>query len=129
MYNFLTFKVLKNGNLRISLDSGNKRNLKELLNNDKLGSDQKFVMATEQYWTNGWGVYNADQLGQMTECLVISESDDIDDDGNPSVYGKTWTNNHNYQVINPLQEILEKGYVDFLFWQQIEYPEITEEEN
>jgi hypothetical protein len=73
---------------------------------------------TESYWTNGWGVHTADQLNQMSECLVISEDSTTEDDGSITLNGKAWTNNNNYMIVSPLDSILENGYVDFELWDE-----------
>jgi len=80
-------------------------------------SDMAFMEMSESYSCNGWGVFTADQLGQMSECLVIAEDSTIEDDGSFSFFGKVWTNIHNYQIENPLDLILENGHVDFYLWE------------
>ena len=79
-------------------------------------SDIAFMQLTESYSCNGWGIFTADTLGQMSECLVISEDLTIEDDGSYTLNGRAWTNIHNYQIVNPLDSIVENGYVDFLLW-------------
>lgn len=114
----LDFKILENGNLRISIFKGCKREFKRFMKeNTHLGGDQRFMNATENYWTNGWGVHGAGELNQLSNCLVISQESFIEDDGSITLHGKSWTNIHNYMFIDPLQEILEKGYIDFYQWE------------
>ena len=115
----MTIKFVKMDNnvLRIKFD-GNKLDKEELQNNrDKYGSDRAFLDITEPYWTNGWGVNTADQLNQMSECFVISEESTSEDDGSITLYGKSWSNIHNYQIIDPIDELCEKGYYDFYLWE------------
>lgn len=81
-------------------------------------SDMAFMQLTESYSCNGWGVFTADQLGQMSECLVIAKESTIEEDGSYTLNGKTWTNIHNYQIVSPLYCILEDGYFDFYLWEE-----------
>jgi hypothetical protein len=80
-------------------------------------SDMAFFEMTEAYSTNGWGVFTADQLGQLSECLVVAEESTVEGDGSFSLSGKAWTNIDNYQIENPLDLILENGHVDFYLWE------------
>lgn len=116
----IEFIKRKNGNLRIKWVGNGDRNTKNEIREklSKYGSDTVFSDLTEGYWANGWGVHLAGgQLGQMSDCLVIVEDSSIEDDGSLTLAGKAWTNIHNYMVTCPVTEILEKGYIDFVFWQ------------
>lgn len=81
-------------------------------------SDMAFMELTESYSGNGWGVFTADQLGQMSECLVIAQESAIEEDGSYTLNGKAWTNINDYQLVSPLYCILENGYYDFELWQE-----------
>lgn len=116
----LKFTELENGNLRISLEDG--YSPADLLDEvgDDIDSDFAFIELTEFYWANGWGVHRADDLGQLSECLVISKEAEIENDGSITLSGKAWSNVHNYMIVSHLREIVEKGYYDFLFWQEFQ---------
>lgn len=86
-------------------------------------SDQCFIEMTESYWVNGWGVFTADEIFQMSECLVIAEEFYTEDDGSKTLCGKVWTNIHNYMIVNPLDAILEDGHYDFILWEKFKTPE------
>ena len=98
---------------------GNKLDKKEIREKrDKYGIDSAFINATEGYWTNGWGVLRAgDDLGQMSDCLVIAEGKTTEEDGSKTIYGKTWSNFNTYMYVDEVEELLTTGYVDFVFWQ------------
>jgi len=118
----LKLEKIDNGVLRISLPKTNdekvdkeiKEEILELL--EKNGSDDTFWELTEHYWTNGWGVCMADDLGQMSECLVVAEEMYHEDDGSLTLNGRVWSNIHNYQIACPIKTILSDGYVDFYIW-------------
>ena len=75
-------------------------------------SDMAFMILTESYSCNGWLITTADKLGHLSECLLISNDFEMDDDGNYST-DKFWTNIHDYQINNPLDCILNDGHYDF----------------
>lgn len=120
----LKFEILEDGKiLRVSAENHEdflaflKEHEDDALDSFQPNSDMAFRELTESYWCNGWGVYTADELEQMSECLVICEDSTIDDDGNPVLNGRSWTNIHNYQIVNPIEQIKEFGYIDFLIWE------------
>ena len=77
-------------------------------------TDQAFMTLCESYSCNGWGIFTADTLGQMSECLVIAQESTVEEDGSYTLNGKVWTNIHNYQIVNPLDSIVESGHVGLL---------------
>lgn len=125
----LKFEILDNGNLRISPENAAdfaefiKEHEDDALTSFNPNSDMAFMELTEEYSSNGWGVFTADTLGQMTECLVVCQESTIENDGSFTLFGKAWTNIHNYQIVSPLYVILEDGYIDFYLWENFETPE------
>lgn len=81
-------------------------------------SDQAFFELTGDYSGDGWGVLNADELGQMTQCLVICQELYNEEDGSKTLHGKAWTNINDYQIVSPLYVIAENGYYDFYLWEE-----------
>jgi hypothetical protein len=111
----IEFKELENGDLRLSLIDSQRENLEDVVNNDKLGDFGKLFKATESYWTNGWGVTSADQLHQLSEAPVIVEDLSVEDDGSITLYGKAWFQG-DYMIKSAVETILEKGYIDFTYF-------------
>lgn len=125
MTNPVTFTILENGNLRISLNVGMEKDLREILDRE-LGDFGALLDATEQYWTNGWGVHSASQLGQLSDAPVICEDSTVEDDGSITLNGRSWYYLP-YMVFSPLEKIWENGYVDFQYWHTFEsYMEAVE---
>lgn len=123
----LTFEILEDGRvLRVKAENPSdfaefiKDHGDDCLTSFNPNSDKAFIDLTESYWVNGWGVLNAEDLGQMTQCLVIAREMITEDDGSHTLHGKAWTNIHNYQIVNPLDQILENGYYDFYLWDEFE---------
>ena len=122
----LSFEIRDNGNtLRVTADDPIEfaeyiqEHEDDALTSYSPNTDQAFQEMTESYWTNGWGVHTADELGQMSECLVISEESYPEEDGSITLNGKVWTNIRDYQIVNPLDSILENGYYDFDLWEDM----------
>lgn len=119
----LHFEIIENG-AKLRVTPENMEDFKQFIvdhEDDCLTSfnpntDQAFMELTESYWTNGWGVFTADNLGQLSECLVIAEEATIEDDGSHTLYKRAYYNG-DYMIINPLDQILEKGYYDFDLWE------------
>lgn len=80
-------------------------------------SDMAFMELSEWYACNGWTVLTADQLGQMSECLVICEDATLEDDESYTINGRVWTNIYDYEIVSPLYCILENGHYDFDLWE------------
>jgi len=119
------FEILNDGKVLRVYFSGNDEDRKELsgtFQENFLDTDMIFREITESYWTNGWGVHTADELGQMSECLVIAEDSTVEDDGSITLSGKVWTNIHNYQIASPIDQILW-SHCDFLLWEDFKTPE------
>lgn len=119
----LKFEIIDNGRvLRVTAENQAdflqfiKDHEEDMLTSYTPNSDQAFIELTESYWCNGWHVCNADDLGQMSQCLVICEDSTIEDNESVTLRGRAWTNIHNYQIVNPLDSIVENGYIDFLLW-------------
>ncbi len=129
MSEHLKFEILDNGNLRVSAQ--NPADFAEWIRDHEddavtsftPNSDMAFMALSEQYSCNGWGVFTADTLGQMSECLVICDDSTTEEDGSITLSGKAWTNIHDYQIVSPLYVILENGYYDFYLWENFETPE------
>lgn len=132
----LHFEIINDGNaLRVSAE--NPEEFKQFIQDhedDALtsftpNSNQAFMELTESYSNTGWGIVTADRLGQLSECLVIAEEILLEDDGSYTLYGRSWTNIDDYQIVNPLDQILENGYYDFQLWANFESAENFKVEN
>lgn len=116
----IKFTELQNGNLRLTLSEDGTKYYDEAVqiiqNNSAISA---LLTLTEYYWTNGWGVLEADELHQMSQAPVIVQDYTIEDDGSRTLYGKAWYY-PNYMILNPLEEILKEGYVDFTLWEDFQ---------
>ena len=113
----LEFTELENGKLRITCKKGYKRELRQY--HKQHGEINTFLEYTEHYWANGWGVFpDADVLYQMTNAPVISKDATSEDDGSNTLNGPAWWY-PNYMITDFIQEILDHGFVDFEFWENM----------
>ena len=119
----LKFEVIEDGRvLRVSAENPAEflqyieEHKDDALTSFQPNTDQAFMELTESYSCNGWGIFTADTLGQLSECLVIAEDSTFEDDGSYTLNGRAWTNIHNYQIVNPFDSIVENGHIDFLLW-------------
>ena len=103
--------------LRVSLvaDEQEKQEIRDGM--DERGSIAAFFDLTESYWSNGWGVLTADTILQLSECFIIAKECTTEDDGSMTLYGKAWTNIHNYMIVNEITELLDNGHYDFYLWE------------
>lgn len=115
----LDFIILKNGNLRLEFvgDKCDKEDLK--VENEIGGSDHALRFASERQLCNGWGLHDADELGQLSTAPVIAEDSIIEDDGTVTLNGRAWYHPE-YMITNPIQQILDNGEVDFQFWMEFD---------
>ena len=113
----LTFKELKNGKLRISYLKGHKKELREYHNEH--GEIDTMMEETESYWTNGWGVFTGDQLGQLTEAPIIAKESYFEEDSSHTLNGPAWWY-PDYQVTDFIEVILDKGFIDFDLWEKMD---------
>lgn len=109
-------EILKNGNLKLSLDDA-ENDSAEL---QEMSSEKDTVSilceGMEHYSCNG--SYTPFDAGQgnpfvgLTNAPCIAESLDYDDEGTATIEGKLWYY-ADYQFTDPIQEILERGFVIF----------------
>jgi hypothetical protein len=121
----ITFTKLDNGKLRLTASKGYKRELRQRYI-DRGGSDT-FEDGTESYWTNGWGIFSADLLGQLSSAPIIVEDLTINDDNSRTLNGNAWWY-PDYQILDPVEEILKHKYVDFDLWDtfdNVTFPSIS----
>jgi len=115
-----SFKVLENNDLRISIDANDLELADEVRDFREKNCEQGTLLEyTESYWTNGWGVHTADELGQLSECEVIAEESLSEDDGSILVHGRIWYH-PNYMIESIIDTILDKGHIDLPLLEVIE---------
>lgn len=107
--------ILPNRNLKISASPEDIEDACSTRNPDALTDLEILTCLLEPCWTNGeYYVFDASQLGHMTEAPLIAEDASCDDDGEWTVYGRVWWF-PNYCVENCMETLREKGEVIFTY--------------
>jgi len=111
--------VLENRKLRLKWD-GDEDDRHEILDyEDANGSQSALCEILEDYLCNGWSLFDADQLLQLSSAPVLCNDASLEDNGDITLYGQGWYLG-SYMVINPIDEILDEGFIDFDFWQDFD---------
>ena len=118
-YPLVNLVKLPNGDLRIELrtDIDAKAEVQEIIEevkNDKhdRGYDAALHEVLEYDTCNGWTFDTLDRLGALSEAPFLSEECGLGDNGQYENVGKIYYYN-NYMLYDPLEEILNEGYVIF----------------
>jgi hypothetical protein len=61
---------------------------------------------------NGWSMLRPEDVGALTEAPILTEDLDTDDEGHVRHVGVVYWYSQ-YQVLDPVAQLLENGYVDF----------------
>lgn len=102
-----SYKILPNGNLCITLND------KSALDDIELDdyTDNTFLDLIEDCWCNGLSIVNPDDVGALTDSIILSD-DSLDDDDEYPVDTTFWWY-PNYQVKAPIEDLRENGCVIF----------------
>jgi len=107
--------VLPNRNLKISASPEDIEDACSTRNPDALTDLEILTCLLEPCWTNGeYYVFDASQLGHMTEAPLIADSADLDGDGTWTTQGPVWWF-PNYCVENCMDTLRDCGEVVFTF--------------
>ena len=101
--------IAENGNLIISCEAEDKPEIMEFY--DEHSEMATILEFTEHYWTNGWGVHSADELGNLSEAPLFAEESTIEDDGSIVLGNRVWYH-PNYQIESLVEIVLEKGFIE-----------------
>lgn len=109
---YVEFDTQANGNLRITLISESREDVQEIASLRELTADGKLHEVIEWQLANGWTLVPAEDIGALTEAPILSEDIDYDDHGNVQHVGVVYWYPE-YEVKDPVAQLLENGFVDF----------------
>lgn len=118
----INLTILENGNLRVSIDAEYENAAKGLADIvSKNSADAAWAQIFEEAGLigNGWGVCGGDDLGCLTEApFILLNPLPPELPSCEPIAMLDWTYEQawwfpDYQIINELDILLEKGYVDF----------------
>lgn len=108
-----TYEILKNGNLKIMITEEERKELQEIIDCDEgcECTDHFFIEAIEDVICNGLMLVSPEDVGALTDSLILSEGshDDNGDFPNDSIIW--WF--PEYQTVSPGVELLENKCVIF----------------
>ncbi len=113
MSQYTVFKVIEGGNLKISLTPEGKELIEEMRADSTKGWLDIITELFEYEMCNGYSYVQPEHIGALTSSLIIGDGF-IDED--TSIEDINTTNTWwfpDYQVLNEIDELYEKGYIIF----------------
>lgn len=121
---FVDFSFDSAGNLVMTPTSAGVEQAKELLENGDT-SDNAFVSMIEDQLSNGWELIRPEELGALTNALIICRDCERDDDGKLISIGDVWSNIDFYQVRSEIQDFAENQPITWAKAPQVPTSETT----
>ena len=113
---YVNLEELPSGNLKISLLPGEENKAEvERIHKEQCNAYYGDIMAILEYWSDCYELLQErfyEHIGALTSSPIIVKDLDIDDNGDFENVGKTWWY-PDYQVSDPVEELLKHGYVIF----------------
>ncbi len=109
---YTEFEKQANGNLRIVLLPEARDDVQEI-SSKEIDADNKLSEVIEWQLTNGWSLMRPEDVGALTDAPILSEDIDTDDQGNVGSVGTVYWYPQ-YDVSDPVAELLQNGYIDFV---------------
>src|SRR5260221_678367 len=109
---YTEFDKQANGNLRIKLLEEARADVQEMASKE-LDADSKLAQVIEWQLANGWSFVRPEDVGALTDAPIITEDIDTDDQGNVRNVGTVYWYPQ-YDVRDPVTQLLENGYVEFV---------------
>ncbi len=109
---YTEFEQLPNGNLRITLLPAAREDVQEIVANQQLDADGKLAEVIEWQLGNGWELLSPESIGALTSAPILSEDVERDEHGDVITVGTTYWYRQ-YEVLDPVEQVLQHGYVDF----------------
>jgi len=113
MQRFTDFVELANGNLLIKLNAEGRAELAELVEDygiAALGFDGAFIELVEYQTCNGWEWIAPEEIGALTNALILSCDTVRDDHGVLISCGRVYAN-MDYAIKSPAEELARNGEI------------------
>ena len=108
---YTEFDIQPNGNLRITLLKEAREDVQEIRTMN-ITADNKFAEAIEYQLSNGWTWVSPEDIGALTEAPILTDNIETDDQGKVMHLGVTYWYPQ-YEVLDPLEQLLLNGFVEF----------------
>ena len=123
---YVDFIKLPNGDLRIKLLRGHKRDIKDIQKSIP-GIISQFLEVIEYQLCTGWEEIKPEEIGALTSSIILSDDVTRDDSTDEITdIGNVWWF-PDYMIKDEVQELLDKGYIDFTLGESYVEPELEEE--
>ncbi|HEV2581043.1 MAG TPA: hypothetical protein VGT44_09335 [Ktedonobacteraceae bacterium] len=109
---YTEFEKQTDGNLRIVLLPEARYDVQEI-SSQEIDADRKLSEVIEWQLANGWSLVRPEDVGALTDAPLLSEDVDIDDQGTIRSVGIVYWYPQ-YDVSDPVEQLLQQGYVDFV---------------
>ena len=109
---YTEFVKQPNGNIRIALLEEAREDVQEIASKE-LDADNKLAQVIEWQLSNGWSFVRPEDVGALTDAPILSEEVDTDTQGNVLKVGTVYWYPQ-YDVRDPVAQLLQNGYVDFV---------------
>jgi hypothetical protein len=115
---YTDFEKLADGNLRIALREEARQDVQEIADQE-LDADSELAEVIEWQLSNGWSLLRPEDIGALTDAPILSEELDADEQGNILSVGTVYWYPQ-YDVTDPVTQLLHNGYVDFVRGEEAE---------
>lgn len=109
---YVEFEVLKDGPLHITLLADQRAEVEEIVADSQLSGDEKLERVIEWHLGNGWEWLLPEEISALTDAPLLSQEVERDDLNHIISLGAVYWYRE-YEVLDPVQELLTHGFVDF----------------
>jgi hypothetical protein len=109
---YTEFEKQVNGNLRIVLLEEARVDVQEIASKE-LDADSRLAEVVDWQLSNGWSFVRPEDVSALTDAPIITEDIDTDNQGNVLKVGTVYWYQQ-YEVRDPVAQLLENGYVEFV---------------
>ena len=103
---YVVFSFDDNGNLVMTPTPAGVEEASEMKQNGRTG-DTDFLYLIDDHISNGWQLVSPEDVGAMTDALIITNDIEMDDHGHITHVGDLWSNFNHHQVIAEVDEFSE----------------------
>ena len=109
---FLVFEKMSDNTLKISLTELGKTEICDIAAKSSLTDEHEFLALAEDLFANGWDIVMPEEIGALTDCLIITDDISRDDTTDEITdIGTIYSYIESYQIKGYLDDLQEFGEV------------------
>lgn len=112
MNDLVTLVKQENGDLTVTLTPAGRAEIEDARSGG-VGDDVTLWLLLEWHLCNGWGLFEADELGALSNAPVLADGWDVDAQGRPDVIDGKWWYFEPYQVRSVVDDLRRHGVAIF----------------